>query len=109
MAGNLRWSVITGASAGIGAELARVFAGRGYALYLVARREEKLGALARELSDAHRVPVEIMGLDLESPMAPTALHDALAGGASRSTPSSTMPASGFAARSRRFPMSGRWP
>jgi short-subunit dehydrogenase len=79
MAGNLRWSVITGASAGIGAELARVFARRGYALYLVARREEKLRALARELSDAHRVPVEIMGLDLESPMAPTALNDALAG------------------------------
>jgi uncharacterized protein len=79
MAGNLRWSVITGASAGIGAELARVFAKRGYALFLVARREEKLRALARELSDSGRVPVEVMGLDLESPTAPTALYDALAG------------------------------
>jgi short-subunit dehydrogenase len=79
MAENLRWTVITGASAGIGRELARVFATRGYGLYLVARREEKLRALARELSDAYRVPIEIMGLDLESPTAPTALSDALAG------------------------------
>ena len=79
MADDQRWTVITGASSGIGAELARVFATRGYALYLVARREEKLRSLAGELSQAHRVPVETLGLDLENPAAPTALSDALGG------------------------------
>jgi short-subunit dehydrogenase len=73
-----RWTVITGASSGIGAELARVFAKRGYALFLVARREEKLQDLARELSAAHGTKVETMGLDLEVPTAPAALCDALA-------------------------------
>jgi len=42
-------ALITGASAGIGYELSRVFAKNGYDLILVARREDKLKALAEEL------------------------------------------------------------
>ncbi len=72
-----RVAVVTGASSGIGAELARVFARRGYSLFLVARREEKLQALAGELTKAGRVRVETMALDLETPTAAAALHDAL--------------------------------
>jgi short-subunit dehydrogenase len=42
-------TLITGASAGIGSDLARVFASHGHRLALVARREERLHALAREI------------------------------------------------------------
>lgn len=42
--------VITGASGGIGADLARIFSNSGYSLVLVARSEDKLQALAEELS-----------------------------------------------------------
>ena len=45
-------AVITGASAGIGVELARVFARHGHELALVARREERLNALADEIAAA---------------------------------------------------------
>src|SRR5712672_2763088 len=44
-----RVALITGASAGIGAELARVFASRGHRVALVARRADRLTALAREI------------------------------------------------------------
>ena len=56
--------VITGASSGIGAALARDFAGDGQPLVLVARRTEPMLALARELSGAGRPRVEVLGLDL---------------------------------------------
>ena len=43
-------TVITGASAGIGVELARVFARHGHELAMVARREDRLRALADEIA-----------------------------------------------------------
>jgi uncharacterized protein len=72
-----RWVVITGASSGIGAELARVFAQRGYALVVVARRQDRLERLESELKAAFGATVEILTLDLEGAAAPMALHDTL--------------------------------
>jgi uncharacterized protein len=77
MAEEPRWTVITGASSGIGAELARVFAARGYPLVLTARRHERLEALAEELRGAHGIEVEIAALDLEDREAPRDLAEML--------------------------------
>ncbi|WP_445504473.1 SDR family NAD(P)-dependent oxidoreductase [Microvirga sp. G4-2] len=77
MAEEPRWAVITGASSGIGAELARVLAAKGYFLVLTARRHERLEALAEEIQLAHRVQVEAMALDLEDREAPQDLVEML--------------------------------
>ncbi len=56
--------VITGASSGIGTELARGLSGRGYPLLMVARRQERLVELADELREQHAVRVDVLPLDL---------------------------------------------
>jgi uncharacterized protein len=56
--------VITGASSGIGAELARGLARRGFPLLLVARRRERLDELAAEVGEEYSVSVEVLPLDL---------------------------------------------
>jgi short-subunit dehydrogenase len=58
-------TLITGASAGIGTELARVFAQHGHALVLVARREDRLTALADEIAATGRPRPTVLALDLE--------------------------------------------
>ena len=77
MAEDRRWTLITGASSGIGAELARVFGARGYGLVLVARRRDRIEALAEELRGEHGVEVQALTFDLEDPSAPEALIAAL--------------------------------
>ena len=59
--------LITGASAGIGAELAREFARNGHRLTLVARSKDKLARLAAELSAEFHVDVKVIVQDLAKP------------------------------------------
>lgn len=56
--------VVTGASSGIGAEIARGLSRRGYHPVLVARRADRLRVLADELSAEHSVTAEVLPLDL---------------------------------------------
>lgn len=66
-------ALVTGASSGIGAAIAREYAARGVPLILTARREDRLRQLAEELS--RQVPVEVVACDLADPAAPAALVD----------------------------------
>jgi uncharacterized protein len=59
-----RTALITGASAGIGAAFAEVFAAEGFDVVLVARREDRLQALATRLTDAHGVKAHVIATDL---------------------------------------------
>jgi hypothetical protein len=70
--------LITGASSGIGAELARVFARHGHRLMLVARRRTQLAALAAELEREHNVDVQVVVQDLAKPAGPATVAKAAA-------------------------------
>lgn len=59
-----RWVLITGASSGFGEEFARQYAARGHRLILVARRLDRLDALAQALRQRHGVDVLVEQVDL---------------------------------------------
>lgn len=64
---NMGIAVVTGASSGIGAAYADRLAARGHALLLVARRQDRLDALAVQLSSTHGVSVQTLVADLGLP------------------------------------------
>ena len=73
-----RVTLITGASAGIGTELARVFASNGHRVALVARRTDRLAALAAEIKANGGAAPIVIACDLEQPDAGDKIAAALA-------------------------------
>ena len=72
-------ALITGASSGIGRELARLHAARGGDVIITARREAELQALKEEIEAAHGVTVHIIALDLGAEGGANALWDRVEG------------------------------
>src|SRR5258708_18670358 len=78
MAQKTQTVLITGASAGIGLELAKLFAEDQYNLLLVARSAPRLSELAAQLQQQFGITAKAFPLDLASPAAPQSLFDQLA-------------------------------
>jgi short-subunit dehydrogenase len=70
-----KWALVTGASSGIGAALARELASHGAKLILTARRQDRLETLAAELA-ARGAEVRIVVADLNDPSGPQQIYDA---------------------------------
>jgi short-subunit dehydrogenase len=71
------WALVTGASSGIGEAFAEALAERGFPLVLVARRKDRLDALAARLASAHRVETLVVAEDLAQPGACERIRDAV--------------------------------
>ncbi len=69
------FTLITGASSGIGLEFAKIFAREGHNLILVARSENTLKILAEELTKEYDVEIKVIVKDLEYYSSPTEIYD----------------------------------
>jgi uncharacterized protein len=67
--------IVTGASSGIGYEMADILAEKGYPLVIVARRKQRLEELKSQLVTKYNAVVEVLELDLSEKNAAIALHD----------------------------------
>jgi short-subunit dehydrogenase len=74
---NENYVLVTGATSGIGYELAKLFAKDNYNLVLVSRTEEDLQKTADELMQHYQVDVQTIAKDLFDPKAPFELYDAV--------------------------------
>ena len=72
-----RTALVTGASSGIGYELAKLFAADGWDVVLVSRRREKLSRVAHELANEHGVEGYVFARDLSTPEAARELYGAV--------------------------------
>jgi short-subunit dehydrogenase len=72
-------ALVTGASGGIGEELARLFAADGHDLVLVARSQDKLARLSAELEGKHGVRARVLASDLARAAAPQEIFEELQG------------------------------
>jgi len=73
--------VVTGASGGIGYEIARVLAGRGFDLVIVARQMDLLERIREEFETDFGIRVSPLAMDLTDPDAPDGLYDRVGGDA----------------------------
>lgn len=73
----MKTTLITGASNGIGLELAKVFASKGHHLVLVARNKGKLEELKTQLEKDYKISVHIIGKDLSAGEATQEVYDEL--------------------------------
>lgn len=72
-----RTALVTGASGGLGADIAHALAARGADLVLVARRSDRLAEVAAAIETAHGVRATTVTADLADPQTPAALHQTL--------------------------------
>ncbi len=77
MAAERKVALVTGASSGIGAELARIHAEHGGDLVVVARRRDRLESLKAQLEAEHGVTVHVLPQDLTQAEAPQQIHDGI--------------------------------
>jgi len=78
MSNSRKVALVTGASAGLGTAFARAYARSGHDLVLVARRKDRLEALARELKDQHDANSLVIEADLSDPASPETIERAVA-------------------------------
>ena len=72
-----KWALVTGASEGIGRELADVFASNGFDLVLIARNQQRLEATSAELASRHKIHVKVLPRDLSQPAAAASIFESL--------------------------------